>query len=98
MENNYIDTSSQKAGLPGFPGCVEHTSMIWEQIQSSKREKKDLYVVWLDWANAYGSIPHQLTTYAQDYFYIPENIKAKVMSYFQDFQMCLALQNVTSCW
>lgn len=36
--------------------------------------------------------------YALDYFYIPENIKAMVMSYFHDFNMCLALQNVTSCW
>ncbi|KAJ8393294.1 hypothetical protein AAFF_G00061950 [Aldrovandia affinis] len=38
MENNYIDTSCQKAGVPGFPGCVEHASMIWEQIQTTKRE------------------------------------------------------------
>ena len=52
--NGYIDTSCQKAGLPGFPGCVEHASVIWEQIQRAKREKSDLHVVWLDLANAYG--------------------------------------------
>ncbi len=31
LENNYIDTSCQKAGVPGFPGCVEHSMMIWDQ-------------------------------------------------------------------
>lgn len=75
MENGYINTSCQKAGVPGFPGCVEHASMIWEQIQTAKREKKDLHVVWLDLANAYGSVPHQLIAFALDFFYIPVNIK-----------------------
>ncbi len=28
MENNLIDTSCQKAGIPGFPGCVEHAFII----------------------------------------------------------------------
>ena len=32
-QNNLIDTSVQKAGIPGFSGCMEHTSMIWHQIQ-----------------------------------------------------------------
>ncbi|KAK0156469.1 hypothetical protein N1851_000237 [Merluccius polli] len=54
LGNGYIDTSCQKAGVPGFPGCVEHSTMIWDQIQKAKREKIDLHVVWLDLANAYG--------------------------------------------
>lgn len=60
MRNRYIDTSCQKAAIPGFPGCIEHSSAIWDQIQRTKREKSDLYVVWLDLANAYGSVPHKL--------------------------------------
>lgn len=60
MGNGYIDTSCQKAGIPGFPGCIEHSSVIWDQIQLAKREKSDLHVVWLDLANAYGSVPHKL--------------------------------------
>lgn len=45
LSNCYIDTSCQKAGVPGFPGCVEHSTMIWEQIQTAKRENQDLHVV-----------------------------------------------------
>lgn len=45
MANDYIDASCQRAGIPGFPGCIEHSSMIWDQIQQAKREKQDLHVV-----------------------------------------------------
>lgn len=51
LANNYIDTNCQKAGVPGFLGCVEHSAMIWEQIQMAKRSKSDLHVVWLDLAD-----------------------------------------------
>jgi hypothetical protein len=30
--NKYINTSTQKGGVPGFPGCVEHTSAISQLI------------------------------------------------------------------
>lgn len=56
LQNNYIDTNCQKAGVPGFSGCTEHATLIWDQIQSAKRDKKDLHVVWLDLENAYGSV------------------------------------------
>ena len=37
LENGLIDTSVQKAGIPGSPGCHEYASMIWHTIQESKR-------------------------------------------------------------
>ena len=58
LQNKYINTSVQKAGIPGFPGCLEHTQMIWNSLMTAKHEKKELHVVWLDLANAYGSMPH----------------------------------------
>ena len=50
--NSYVDTSVEKGGVPGFSGCVEHTSVISQLIQEAKVNKKDLTVVWLDLANA----------------------------------------------
>ena len=73
MDNGLVDTSVQKAGLPGFPGCLEHCTMIWHTIQEAKRQRDDLAVVWLDLANAYGSVPHRPIQYAMD-FYIPRNV------------------------
>ncbi|KAL2104213.1 hypothetical protein ACEWY4_001081 [Coilia grayii] len=98
VSNGYIDTSCQKAGVPGFPGCVEHSAVIWEQIQRAKRERSDLHVVWLDLANAYGSVPHSLIDYALEFFYIPVCIRAMVSRYFADLQMCCTHQNFTTSW
>lgn len=47
MANGYIDTSFQKVGIPGFSGCVEHSSLIWDEIQWAKREQSDL--CWCSW-------------------------------------------------
>ena len=53
MSNRYINTSVQKAGIPGFPRCLEHSQTIWNSILSAKRDKRKLHVIWLDFANAY---------------------------------------------
>ena len=69
----YVDTSVQKGGVPGFSGCVEHTSVISQLIQEAKVNKKDLTVVWLDLANAYGTIPHTLIEESLKHYHIPEH-------------------------
>ena len=58
--NQYIDTSVQNGGVPGFSGCLEHTSAINQIISEAKVNNKDLTVICLDLANAYGSIPHKM--------------------------------------
>jgi len=52
-KNHYIDTMVQKAGIPGFSGCLEHTNMIWNQIQTTKKNGRDLHVVFLDLVKSY---------------------------------------------
>ena len=86
-ENGYIDQSNQKAGIPGIPGCVEHAFSIWEEIQTARKEKKDLSVIWLDLANAYGSVPHVLIDQAMEFFWIPEQVRAMVRLYYDKFKM-----------
>ena len=66
--------SIQKAGVPGFPGCIEHTTMLLDQIKPAKN-KIELHVIWLDLENAYGSVRHQLLEKAMEFFWIPEDIK-----------------------
>ena len=80
MKNRLVDTSVQKAGVPGFPGCLEHVQMIWESIQRCKREKKDVDVIWLDLANAYGSVPHSYLSLALEFFWVTKVIRELVQS------------------
>lgn len=95
-KTGYIDTTVQKAGIPGFSGYLEHATMIWHQIQAAKKEGRDLHVVFLDLANAFGSVPHNLLWTAFTYFGIPEaNL---VQAYFQDIQLCLSTEDFTTAW
>ena len=38
--------------------------MVWSALKEARSNKKDLASVWLDIANAYGSIPHRLIFFA----------------------------------
>ena len=98
QQNGYIDESVQKAGIPGIPGCVEHAYAIWDTIQEAKKEKEDLNVVWLDLANAYGSVPHALLMKAMDFFFIPEDVKAIMMKYYASFRMRFSTGTFTTDW
>ena len=91
-----VNTSVQKAGIPGFHGCLEHTSMIWQTIRESKKLRRNLAVVWLDLANAYGSVPHVLIEFAMDFLWIPPKVARFVMQYYQDFKMRFSTQQYTT--
>ena len=96
MGNKYIDTSVQKAGIPGFPGCLEHCQMIWRAIREAKLNAKDLQVVWLDLANAYGAVPHDLIYKALDFFYVPEKVKDILANYFGAVKMKFTTKKYTT--
>ena len=53
LNNKFINISIQKAGIPGFPGCIEHISMLWDWIKVARDNKSaELHVIWLDLENA----------------------------------------------
>jgi len=87
LANGFIDTTVQKAGIPGFPGCMEHSAMIWDLIQQTRDEDTDLSVVWLDLANAYGSVPHAAIAFALEFFWIPDHVIKIIMKYLEVYQI-----------
>ncbi|GFO02404.1 reverse transcriptase [Plakobranchus ocellatus] len=97
-ENGHINTSVQKGGIPGIPGCLEHATMIWEAIQRAKSEKLNLDVVWLDLANAYGSVPHEMIQLALRMYHVPEVIQVMLDDYFSGFRMRFSTNSYTTNW
>lgn len=45
VDNTYIDTSIQKAGIPGLYGWVEHKGYI---IKETRERMKNFAAVWFD--------------------------------------------------
>ena len=97
-ENGYINTSLQKGGIPRDSGCLEHATMIWEVIQRAKSEKLNLDVVWLDLANAYRSVPHQMIQLALRTYHVPEDIQMMLDKYFNGFRMKFSSNSYTTDW
>ena len=77
---------------------MEHAFAIWDAIQKSKEEKGELSVVWLDLANAYGSVPHKLLKMAMEHFWIPEEIQKLMMKYYDNFMMRFTVGDFTTEW
>ncbi|MEL7079400.1 MAG: Ulp1 family isopeptidase, partial [Cyanobacteria bacterium J06582_2] len=98
LANGYIDTSIQKGGVPAVSGCMEHTAILSQLIREAKAGKKDLVVVWLDIANAYGSIPHSLIQLALRRAHVPEEVCKLVESYYADMKIRFTTKEFTTDW
>ena len=57
MSNESI-SSQQKSFLPGLKRIQEHTFLLESAFTEAKKRHDDLHIVWLDLANAFGSLPH----------------------------------------
>ncbi len=75
----------------------EHLSVL-EKPNNAKASKGNLTVVWLDLANAYGSIPHALIHAALDHYHIPRHIKGMITSYFGRIQLRFKTAYFTTQW
>ena len=81
LENKYLDVSVQKGGVPGFSGCLEHTSVLTQLIKEARENKGELSVVWLDLTNAYGSIPHKFVAETLRRYHVPGEIQTMLGQY-----------------
>lgn len=98
MDINMDIKLCQKSGVAGFSGCTEHGVVIWDQIQSSNRDMKDLHVLWLDLENTYGSVPHQLISFVLVFFHVLPCVKKIIESYYANLKICHLLLDYTTDW
>ncbi|XP_061571176.1 uncharacterized protein LOC133424524 [Cololabis saira] len=98
LSNAYIDTSVQKGGIPGVSGCLEHTGVVSQLIREAREGKGDLAVLWLDLANAFGSIPHKLVETTLDRHHVPRKIKDLILNYYGNFRFRVTSGSTTSDW
>ena len=98
LENNYIDTSVQKGGIPDFPGCLEHTGVIIQILREAREGRGDLTILWLDLVNTYGSIPHKWVEEALKRDHVPGKIRKLILDYYDNFQIRISSGIIVSDW
>ena len=80
MDNNLIDTSSQKGFLTGINGTKEHIFAVTAMIQNAIHHGLPIAITFLDLANAFGSISHQLIQDIIIHCRLPSKIIAYISS------------------
>ena len=71
---------------------------ITQLIHEAKTGRKDLTVFWLDLANAYGSIPHQLIYKALQHYHIDGHIQKITTSYLEGIQLRFTVEDLLTRW
>ena len=73
LDDGYLDPNTQKAFLP-IPGCIEHQSKLGSVISSAKKSHRSVAIAWLDLANAYGSVHHDLIQFSLRHYHLPHDL------------------------
>ena len=71
VSNGYLNTTIQKAFVDGIPGCSEHHLKLLAMLEEARTKHKSIAICWLDIANAYGSVHHNLIRFALDHYHAP---------------------------
>lgn len=89
-KNNFLDTSVKKEGVPGMSGCLEHTGVVSQLFREASENKGNLFVSWLDLANAVGSTPHkpvELTLAKRKKKHVPSRVKTLIADYYTSLKL-----------
>ena len=86
--SNLINSSIQKGCTDKVPGCWEHVSMVWSTLKEARSRKSSLANIWLDIANACGSIPHRLFFFALECYGVDPHWISLVKIYYSGIYSC----------
>ena len=95
--NNLINTTVQKCCMDKVPGCWEHMSMVWSVLKEAQ-STKSLANIWLDIANAYGSIPHRLLFFALERYGVDPHSISLIKIYYSGIYSRSFSQSAPSSW
>ena len=96
--NKFINTSVQKGCMEKVPGCWEHMSMVWSALKDARVNKSSVANIWLDIANAYGSIPHRLIFFALERYGVDNKWIAIIKNYYAGLYTKSFSHSAPSTW
>ena len=98
VDNSYVSSEVQKGSMRKVAGCWEHTAMVWSALKDARSSRKSLAVLWLDLANAYGSVPHKLIVFSLRRYGVPEEWIGLIMAYYDGLWGRTSASGVSSEW
>ena len=83
LQNSYIIREIQKGFLTGVAGCLEHAFALYEALREAKEHTRQIVTCWIDLANAYGSVRHNLIQFALRWYHVPEPVCNLILNYYE---------------
>jgi hypothetical protein len=97
VANRYMDRTVQKAFIPGVPGCIEHSTKLAAALHEAHFKHRSITVCWLDLANAYGSVHHDLIHFALQHYNAPAKLRDIVNNLYCGLQVLITTPDWVSC-
>ena len=97
-KHNLIKTSVQKGCMGKVPGCWQLMPMMWSALKETQSTKSSLANIWLDIANAYGSIPHRLLFFALERYGVDPHWISLIKIYYSGIYSRSFSQSAPSSW
>lgn len=79
--NNFLNTATQKAFI--VPDCLEHYLKLLTILREAQRRHKSLSICWLDLANAFGSVHHELIAFSLVHHHAPPELIRLVSNIYE---------------
>ena len=94
--NGYLDNNIQKAFQPKVPGCIEHYTKLAAAVSEALKCHKSLTVCWLDLANAFSSVHHQLISFTLRHYHAPKQFVKLVDHLYTDLFVSVSTKDWSS--
>ena len=77
-------------------GCIEHSTLIFEALKEAKEEYQSICLAMLDFANAYGSIRHNLIHFAMEWYHFPPWLCKLIFCYYDRIFAFVVTKNLST--
>lgn len=80
--------------MESLHGCRENHLMLTEMMREAKHQQRNLTLCWIDLANAYGSVQHNLIFLALEHYHLP----AHFVRLIKNMNFSLSVLILTNSW
>ena len=80
-----------------MPGCIEHSTKLAAALHEAHFKHRSITVCWLDLANAYGSVHHDLIHFALQHYNAPAKLRDIVTNLYCGLQVLITAPDWVSC-
>ena len=72
--------------------------MAQEAIRYAREHRKPICICWIDLANAFGSVPHNLVQFSMEWFAVPRRFRNLIFNYYKSIYAFVEGPNWNSDW